>query len=67
MKWESLAMMVIYNVVVPFAIVHSTLGSPWDYVVGVAALIVTVRVWFKGNELIDKLKKSAVYRMLVGG
>jgi len=67
MKWESLAMMVIYNVVVPFAIVHSTLGSPWDYVVGVAALIVTVRVWVKGNELIDKLKKSAVYRMLVGG
>jgi len=67
MKWESLAMMVIYNVVVPFAIVHSTLGSPWDYVVGVAALIVTVRVWVKGNELIDKLKKSAVYKMLVGG
>jgi len=67
MKWESLAMMVIYNVVVPYAIVHSTLGSPWDYVVGITALVVTVRVWFKGNEFIDKLKKSAVYKMLVGG
>jgi len=67
MKWESLVMIIIYNVVIPFAIVRSTLGSPWDYIVGVAAFVVSVRTWVKANELMEKVKKSAVYRMLVGG
>jgi len=67
MRWESLVMLIIYNVVVPYSIVHSTLGSPWDYVVGIAAFVVSIRTWVKANELMEKVKKSAVYKMLVGG
>jgi len=59
-------MMLIYNVVIPYAIVHSTLGSPWDIAVGISALIVTVRLWVRGNAFIERVKRSVVYKMLVG-
>jgi len=66
MRWESFVMLIIYNVVVPYSIVHSTLGSPWDYVVGIAAFVVSVRVWVKANKWAEKVRRSAVYRMVVG-
>jgi len=59
-------MMLIYNVVIPYAIVHSTLGFPWDTMVGISALIVTVRLWVRGNAFIERVKRSVVYKMLVG-
>jgi len=67
MRWESLVMLLIYNVVIPFAVVHSTLGFPWDVVVGVSALVASIRVWVKGNEVVERVKRSAVYKMLMGG
>jgi len=67
MRWESLVMLMIYNVVIPYAIVHSTLGFPWDVAVGVSALVVSIRLWVRGNAFIEKVKRSAVYKMLVGG
>jgi len=67
MRWESLVMMLIYNVVIPYAIVHSTLGFPWDTMVGISALIVTVRLWVRASRWVERVRKSMVYKMLVGG